>query len=114
MGSKLKPGKFDCYANAEPDEPMFILLGRDAWAAHSVEHWALGRALSIEAGKKPLTDIAMVEEALSCAGAMRLYRLSLKKDGPKAHLKGWASSGEDARKAQEIITRLCGKKEGRG
>ena len=29
MATKNNPGKFDCYTNAEPDEPMFILLGRD-------------------------------------------------------------------------------------
>lgn len=29
MGTKNNPGEFDCYANAAPDEPMFILLGRD-------------------------------------------------------------------------------------
>lgn len=29
MGTKNNPGAFDCYANAEPDEPMFVLLARD-------------------------------------------------------------------------------------
>ena len=33
MGTKNNPGVFDCYANAEPDEPMFVLLGRDKDAA---------------------------------------------------------------------------------
>jgi hypothetical protein len=29
MGTKNQPGKFDtCYANADPDEPMFVLLGK--------------------------------------------------------------------------------------
>jgi hypothetical protein len=28
MGTKNVPGKFDCYANALPDEPTFVLLGR--------------------------------------------------------------------------------------
>lgn len=32
MGSKNNPGKYDCYEAADPDEPMFILLG----ARHSV------------------------------------------------------------------------------
>ena len=26
MGTKNNPGKFDCYANAKPDEPLFVLL----------------------------------------------------------------------------------------
>lgn len=32
MGTKNNPGTFDCYANAAPDEPMFVLLGRDKHA----------------------------------------------------------------------------------
>ena len=40
MGTKNKPGRFDCYANAEPDEPMFVLLGRDPIAPLLVDLWA--------------------------------------------------------------------------
>ncbi len=40
MGTKLKPGKFDCYANAAPDEPMFVLLARDPLAPILVRLWA--------------------------------------------------------------------------
>lgn len=40
MGSKNNPGKFDCYAAAHPDEPMFTLLGRDPLAAGLVRIWA--------------------------------------------------------------------------
>lgn len=40
MGTKNNPSKFDCYANAEPDEPMFILLGRDPMAGALVRRWA--------------------------------------------------------------------------
>lgn len=29
MGTKNRPGTFDCYAAAGPDEPLFVLLGRD-------------------------------------------------------------------------------------
>lgn len=39
MGTKNKPGKFDCYAKADPDEPMFVLLGRDATASETVRYW---------------------------------------------------------------------------
>lgn len=39
MGTKNEPGKFDCYAKADPDEPMFTLLGRDADAAFIVRVW---------------------------------------------------------------------------
>lgn len=37
MGTKNRSGDFDCYANAEPDEPMFILLGRSAKSPLLVE-----------------------------------------------------------------------------
>ena len=67
MGSKDKPGTFDCYAKANPDEPMFVLLGRDKHAPQLVEMWAGRRAAEGE-------DPAKVEEALKCAKAMRRYR----------------------------------------
>lgn len=40
MGTKNNPGKFDCYANADPDEPMFVLLARDPLASDLVLLWA--------------------------------------------------------------------------
>jgi len=40
MGTKNDPGKYDCYAAAEPDEPMFVLLARDETAPLLVERWA--------------------------------------------------------------------------
>lgn len=43
MGTKNNPGAFDCYANAEPDEPMFVLLGRDKHAPAPVPHPERGR-----------------------------------------------------------------------
>lgn len=64
MGTKNNPGDFDCYANADPDEPMFILLGRDPFAPQLVEAWA---ALRREAGDDP----TKIQEALDCAEAMR-------------------------------------------
>lgn len=71
MGTKNKPGRFDCFANAEPDEPMFVLLARDQQAPILVECWAHTRA---ESGEDP----AKVEEALKCAKAMRRWRYERK------------------------------------
>lgn len=73
MGSKTTPGTFDCYANALPDEPMFILLARDPSAPDLVEGWAAGRIYAIAIGKKPQSDMAMVEEAQQCAKNMRAW-----------------------------------------
>lgn len=74
MGSKITPGAYDCYANAEPDEPMFIVLARDAAAPIVVEMWAAERECLIERGEKPKSDMAMVIEARQCASAMREWR----------------------------------------
>lgn len=74
MGSKLKPGKFDCYANALPDEPMFVLLARDTSAVEIVLTWALIRERDIDAGRRPESDRALVEEARSCANDMSIWR----------------------------------------
>lgn len=63
MGTKNDPGVFDCYTNADPDEPMFVLLGRDRHAAGLVRLWALLRHRGGE-------DQEKVQEALACADAM--------------------------------------------
>ena len=67
MGTKLKPGNYDCYANAKPDEPMFVLLGRDVRAPILVEMWA---AMSELKG----TDPEKIAEARRCAEQMRAWR----------------------------------------
>jgi hypothetical protein len=66
MGTKNKPGAFDCYANAEPDEPMFVLLGRDKHAPALVWLWAALRELD---GEKP----EKVAEARDCCQAMMAW-----------------------------------------
>jgi len=63
MGTKNNPGKFDCYANAEPDEPMFVLLGRDKHAPTLVWLWASLRELDSE-------NPEIVKEARLCASDM--------------------------------------------
>lgn len=59
MGTKNNPGSYD----AEPDEPMFVLLGRDRHAPVLVRLWALLRHRDDE-------DEEKVAEALRCADAM--------------------------------------------
>jgi hypothetical protein len=67
MGTKDKPAPFDCYANALPDEPMFILLARDPDFQRLVEEWAHQRQLDIRCGERPMSDMDMVCEAYKCA-----------------------------------------------
>lgn len=76
MGTKDKPAKFDCYSNALPDEPVFVLLARDPSVPELIEAWAGGRLYDIAVGKRPQSDMAMVEEAQDCAKAMRAWRQS--------------------------------------
>lgn len=67
MGSKLRPGAYDCYEKAAPDEPMFILLARDASAPALVEMWAHDRERHGE-------EAGVVAEARECAEQMRAWR----------------------------------------
>lgn len=90
MASKKNPGSYDCYANAEHDEEMFILLARDVAAPWVVEFWRAIRAHDvilaeriareavrdvIESGKKSLRLTSPKSlEASSCALQMKLQR----------------------------------------
>jgi hypothetical protein len=69
MGTKLNPGKFDCYENAEPDEPMFVLLARDPLAPILVKLWA---DLREHAAGNP----SKVAEARTCAADMAKWRVA--------------------------------------
>lgn len=84
MGTKNNPGNFDCYHNADPDEPMFILLGRDKHAPLLVKLWADLRAMEGE-------DHMKVCEAIQCATNMakfRAERQSKKTTGLTGHTYG--------------------------
>lgn len=73
MGTKRNPGDFDCYARAGPDEPIFVLLGRDPHAHQAVRKWADDRETLVAAGLKPDADLEMAEEARQCADAMERF-----------------------------------------
>lgn len=66
MGTKSNPGKHDCYAKAEEDEPMFTLLARDPTAASCVRHWVMSNIGEISHEKR--------EEALRCARDMDVWQ----------------------------------------
>ena len=72
MGTKNNPGKFDCYANADPDEPIFVLLGRDKHAAVLTYLWSILREIDGE-------DKDVVEEAKVCSENMLLWLENLNK-----------------------------------
>jgi hypothetical protein len=72
MGTKNNPGKYDCYAKAEPDEPMFILLARDTVAPKAVIYWC-EETIKLNNYLPGLRDLK-IDEAFNCASAMRNWR----------------------------------------
>lgn len=66
MGTKNNPAPYDCYANANPDEPMFVLLGRDKFGASLVRLWALARETDDE-------DPAKLHEARAYADSLAAW-----------------------------------------
>lgn len=75
MGTKLNPGKFDCYGSAMPDEEMFTVLARDPAYPKVVHDWANEREREIQMGRRPLSDMEMVTEAHASAERARTWRL---------------------------------------
>jgi hypothetical protein len=95
MGSKRNPGMYDCHAAAEPDEEMFVLLGRDPAASLLVTMWV---AMKIETGKS--RDDPKLEEARECARRLEAWALSKNKD-TKAAFYAFKRVIEDAAKRLE-------------
>lgn len=74
MGTKLQELRDGCFAAAMDDEPMFVLLARDANAPAQVRQWADEREFDIRAGRKPASDMNKVVEARACADHMEAWR----------------------------------------
>ena len=67
MGTKNNPGPFDCYAKADPDEPIFVLRAKDPLAPILVRLWVELRELSGEDNNK-------LNEAVDCSHEMDRWR----------------------------------------
>ncbi len=88
MGTKNKPGEFDCLQNAEPDEPFFVLLGRDPMAPLLVRVWVVLREL---VGENP----DKLAEAVRCAEDLEAWARKLGKgDNIKEVGKNFAGTVE--------------------
>mgnify|MGYP005725558921 CR=1 FL=1 len=72
MGTKNNPGDFDCYQNAEPDEPMFILLARDPDAPALVRTWCTARMARLQHDESADLEheLNKLKEAQKCARQM--------------------------------------------
>lgn len=68
MGTKNNPSRYDAIAAAEPDEPYFVLIGRDRGAAKLVREWAANASNNGTDGDK-------VMEALACAADMEKFAM---------------------------------------
>ncbi len=99
MGTKNKPGPYDCYANAKPDEPMFVLLGRDKHAPTLVWLWATLRELGGE-------DAGKVKEARECAIDMLDYQVASGRETVGLVQAGFAAMTELIRSANNDAMRL--------
>ena len=80
MSTKNNPGPFPCYQNADPDEEMFVLLGRDPTAGTLVRAWA---AMCEATGGSAVK----VTEAYACAARLDAHAESLGK-GARVRLAG--------------------------
>ena len=69
MGTKNNPGKFDCYAKAHPDEPMFTLLDRDPVAGVLVRMWLTLRSRTADSQR----EHEKLREAQEVCGAMETW-----------------------------------------
>lgn len=94
MGTKANPGKYDCHANALPDEPMFVLLARDPDFERLVRSWAESHQRAIFCGDRPDGDFEIVNEAMQCALDGARWR--------KENLGKWRKPVEAARPMSDV------------
>jgi hypothetical protein len=98
MGTKENPGRFDCYAAAAPDEPIFILRANDPLAPVIVRFWAeLYQDAKRRAGAWSNGSIARYCEAMDCSEEMRAWKVN--HDNVLAEL---ASRGVESMPAGEV------------
>lgn len=72
MANKMHPGAFRCYDAALPDEPIFVILGRDPAAPATIAYWASQRRML---GKNENTDdLARIDAARKEAFVMSDWR----------------------------------------
>lgn len=79
MGTKNNPGEFDCYGKLDPDEPYFVLMGRDKAAPALVWLWASLRALHM-ADVMTKTEEAKINEAHTVSRDMFVYQVNAGKE----------------------------------
>lgn len=95
MATKNDPGPYDCYAKLEPDEPHFVIRGKDPIGGYLVNIWRYIRAgnhtdaclhvyyalKTLEDSSKPLLPLSSDKslEAENCAIQMMAWSENLRK-----------------------------------
>jgi hypothetical protein len=97
MGTKNNPGKFDCFAAAEPDEPFFTLLGRDPCAPFVIAFWVEMRKAMGKTSEEKLA------EADRCADEMARWAGSKGKDIVAAAKAMRAAIEASARELERVM-----------
>ena len=97
MGTKNNPGNHSCYDKADPDEPMFVLLGRDPIAPFLVGWW-VGLKSTHDTGADP----EKLREAMETARAMDDWLLKL---GKEDKLKLRELINQEAMRIASILSR---------
>jgi hypothetical protein len=100
MGTRNNPGKYDCYYKAAPDEPIFVLLGRDPVASVVVRFWIQMRKLI--GG----TQQDKLDEALRCARYMEDYAIFLDRDNQSA-TRAMQATATDDEITEDDMVRAC-------
>ena len=70
MGTKQKPGAFDCYGKAADDEPLFVLRAKDPAAPAAIQAWIVAR---LACGVSKDGEIERLKEAMQCVHAMSVW-----------------------------------------
>lgn len=111
MGTKRRPGRYDCHAKAAPDEPLFTLLARDPLAPGLVDLWAALRNHDWGGAQQCLARLheraerlarerpEKIAEAMQCATDMDLWCA-----GPRRPDAGAPDKSEVERHSEEAAT----------
>ena len=65
--------EYDCLKKLEPDEPCFVLIGRDRASTAVIKIWATLWLQEISLGLRPESDRAQVTQALKIARDMEIW-----------------------------------------
>ncbi len=79
MGTKLNPGKYDCWPKLADDEPFFILRAKDPVAPTLIRLW-IALTYSPEALRELAAETRYdkLDEAEYCASSMEVWRRNQK------------------------------------